>query len=1090
MVTPSSALEHYNPSPRFRYHTTMTTDRQTRRRQFLDAQDARMVARIQSDSNLVLPAQPFREASSRQIWRRRRGPGTSDFRRDVYVTDLWAQPLGDVGGRSVSPSSPLSPCCHRYRECSPEWYRTNEAQTHRLVPWLNRELLVLLELSGQQGRQAHLIQSIVDWVKLYHINSPELRDLLLPYLGVRTDHFQHELLNFARTPFDLVGYDRHVTYSSRSGPHTEVVSSGSGSEGEAEGDLSVQFIDEVRTRLADTRRRMQESLGRFNGMLEERLAANPSLAQGVTRFPEREPRAGPSTGVDWRPRSASGEGGRSRSRDRDYRREMDRFWDIRNRLSEGEREEGGSRRKGRKPTRLNRGGEGGEEAIDLSVGRDDEIDLSVAGDDEIDLSVGGEEEIDLSVDREEVDEDCPSTSRGPGGGLERLVIPESGSEGGDSPRLVVDVVAREEEQRERQEHHQQDRKEGKEEEIIENQEKQKLSAPSSESEDEAGLLKETTGAPSSSSSSRAPDFIPLVPTISPGYYTGAAHQGFYPEHQPHQGYYTSSYPYPTPADRGLQYMSDLTALHHDLNTVDRAPLLATPPLAQQEEDNSDLEVLDVVQAKIRKPREVQVVELSDSSDQDSDAVNSRANTDASIRHELSRQAQGFIPHGFPPDPEEPIVILSSDEEEEQALGSRPSQSHRMQLNTLPAKARREVPLPDSSSDDDLILVKSEPCTIDPITKKQITEPVRNKKCNHIYEKSTIYGMIEQARENSKPVRCPYMGCNQKDFKKTDLVKDKEVLKHLGEKKDEKERADLEKVKQDELEREERRRRREEDGEASADSIVEEVVAMIREEREQEVGGEEQEATTSPSPTSSAKSSSEETRTKSDNVETKATTEEKQSDTVLPEVSKGSKRKSRKTPAHVMSGSSSDSDAPLSRRARSKRKKKAPRKLDDSFSGSEFDEAEGDQETKAHLVNRVKVIVKPPKKRLKIVAKDSGLKIIGKKVTETWSIEQGQGGGSKRKDRKRQEPEPDLSDLSEEEEEPVSRKGKSSSKRPPKNGSVMKDTKMEVQVCVRSVPEVSLSNFRYQTDTVREQRKSSMLTSLTMTSMFRLLVMEL
>ncbi len=33
----------------------------------------------------------------------------------------------------------------RYRETSPEWFRANPAQTHRLVPWLNRELNALLE---------------------------------------------------------------------------------------------------------------------------------------------------------------------------------------------------------------------------------------------------------------------------------------------------------------------------------------------------------------------------------------------------------------------------------------------------------------------------------------------------------------------------------------------------------------------------------------------------------------------------------------------------------------------------------------------------------------------------------------------------------------------------------------------------------------------------------------------------------------------------------------------------------------------------------------------------------------------------------
>ena len=67
-------------------------------------------------------------------------------------------------------------------------------------------------------------------------------------------------------------------------------------------------------------------------------------------------------------------------------------------------------------------------------------------------------------------------------------------------------------------------------------------------------------------------------------------------------------------------------------------------------------------------------------------------------------------------------------------------------------------------------------TVDPITKKEIEEPVRNMKCKHIYEKATIYNMMEQAMENKKPVRCPYIGCSEKDFNKADLVREEKMEK--------------------------------------------------------------------------------------------------------------------------------------------------------------------------------------------------------------------------------------------------------------------------------------------------------------------------
>ena len=125
-------------------------------------------------------------------------------------------------------------------------------------------------------------------------------------------------------------------------------------------------------------------------MLEERLAANPSLGQaGVTSFPDR---------------GRSQDRGEARSRSRD-RREMDRFCEIRSRLERGEREDR-RRRKGRRPTRVIR-----------------------CRAEEEEVRVVGEEAIDLSVAREKRES---STSRGEGNGLVRLVIPDSDSGGGAS----------------------------------------------------------------------------------------------------------------------------------------------------------------------------------------------------------------------------------------------------------------------------------------------------------------------------------------------------------------------------------------------------------------------------------------------------------------------------------------------------------------------------------------------------------------------------------------------------------------------------------------------------------------------------------
>lgn len=74
---------------------------------------------------------------------------------------------------------------------------------------------------------------------LHDIQSREVRDYFIRYLHDKTDHFIHEFYNFAISPFDIVGYDRNVDYSSRAqNVATVEISSNESSDGE------VQVIDE------------------------------------------------------------------------------------------------------------------------------------------------------------------------------------------------------------------------------------------------------------------------------------------------------------------------------------------------------------------------------------------------------------------------------------------------------------------------------------------------------------------------------------------------------------------------------------------------------------------------------------------------------------------------------------------------------------------------------------------------------------------------------------------------------------------------------------------------------------------------------
>lgn len=120
-------------------------------------------------------------------------------------------------------------------------FRANPAQMHRLMPWLHRELTCLN--SDQPHPISYVMQRIETLIQTYDITSYEFQSRIRVLVANHTDHFIHELINYARSPYDLIGYDRFVTYSPRFETDTnDVVTVSSSEEGS-----DVEFVGAIQT---------------------------------------------------------------------------------------------------------------------------------------------------------------------------------------------------------------------------------------------------------------------------------------------------------------------------------------------------------------------------------------------------------------------------------------------------------------------------------------------------------------------------------------------------------------------------------------------------------------------------------------------------------------------------------------------------------------------------------------------------------------------------------------------------------------------------------------------------------------------------
>uniref|UniRef100_A0A182SAF2 E3 ubiquitin-protein ligase Topors n=1 Tax=Anopheles maculatus TaxID=74869 RepID=A0A182SAF2_9DIPT len=121
------------------------------------------------------------------------------WRQFIYANRLYACPLPDLNGR--------------FRETSASFYRNNPAQMHRVLSWMHRDLLVLSTNIAIHAPNIHVLE---DLLQMHDIDSRDFLLRILRHMPLEDgEHFQHECVNFARSPYDIIGYDRCVQYNPR-----------------------------------------------------------------------------------------------------------------------------------------------------------------------------------------------------------------------------------------------------------------------------------------------------------------------------------------------------------------------------------------------------------------------------------------------------------------------------------------------------------------------------------------------------------------------------------------------------------------------------------------------------------------------------------------------------------------------------------------------------------------------------------------------------------------------------------------------------------------------------------------------------------
>lgn len=118
---------------------------------------------------------------------------------------------------SLSELSQLASCttfiCNNHHFVYNQTCGHHPEEMQRMIPWLTRELYAVLRGPGL-SRSA--LKRVLNLLSTHDIHSRQFWLWVESYLRNHCDHFIHDFYNFARSPYDMIGFDENAVYSGRS----------------------------------------------------------------------------------------------------------------------------------------------------------------------------------------------------------------------------------------------------------------------------------------------------------------------------------------------------------------------------------------------------------------------------------------------------------------------------------------------------------------------------------------------------------------------------------------------------------------------------------------------------------------------------------------------------------------------------------------------------------------------------------------------------------------------------------------------------------------------------------------------------------